>query len=720
MAQTIKIKRSTSTASPSSLQQGELAYSQNSKKLFIGQPGGSTGDILVIGGQYYSDIIDDLVAGSSITITGDVAGTSTFNAGTGVWTVNVAQQADSVDLGTHTTGNYVATIADAGNSNITVANSGAESAAITLDLTSTAVSAGSYGSATAIPNFTVDAKGRLTAAGSSAANFSIDADAGTADTVTLGETITFAGGTALTSTAADNSITFALDNTAVTAGSYGSATAIPTFTVDQQGRLTAAGTASLSTSFTLAADSGTNDTFNNGETLTFAGGTALSSTVADNSITFALDNTAVTAGSYGSATAIPTFTVDAQGRLTAAGTASVATNLSISGDSGTDTIAIATGTLNFAGGTGLTSTVTDDDVSIALDNTAVTAGNYGSATAIPTFTVDAQGRLTAAGTAAATFTLAADSGTNDSVTLGETITISGDTGISTVVSANEISVDLDDTAVTAGSYGSATSVPTFTVDQQGRLTAAGSASISTSFTLAADSGTNDTFNTGETLTIAGGTGVATTVSDNQISVAIGQAVGTTDNVQFNNVQVDGTLTSDDITSTNISVDGNATITGNLTVNGTTTTVNSTTVTLDDPLLTLGGDTAPTADDNLDRGVEFRWHDGTNAKLGFFGYDDSASYFTFIPDATNTSNVMSGTAGAAKFGSLALDTALTVPNGGTGRTTATANGIIYGNGTSALGVTAAGTYDSSNSVGQLLSVNSSGVPTWTNTLDGGTF
>ena len=55
------------------------------------------------------------------------------------------------------------------------------------------------------------------------------------------------------------------------------------------------------------------------------------------------------------------------------------------------------------------------------------------------------------------------------------------------------------------------------------------------------------------------------------------------------------------------MDGNATITGNLTVNGTTTTVNSTTVTLDDPILTLGGDTTPTTDDNLDRGVEFRWH-----------------------------------------------------------------------------------------------------------------
>ena len=89
---------------------------------------------------------------------------------------------------------------------------------------------------------------------------------------------------------------------------------------------------------------------------------------------------------------------------------------------------------------------------------------------------------------------------------------------------------------------------------------------------------------------------------------------------------------------------NLSVVGNLTVNGTTTTVNSTVVSLDDPILTLGGDTAPVSDDNKDRGIEFRWHNGTSAKVGFFGFDDSTGKFTFIPDATNTSEVFSGTKG----------------------------------------------------------------------------
>ena len=94
----------------------------------------------------------------------------------------------------------------------------------------------------------------------------------------------------------------------------------------------------------------------------------------------------------------------------------------------------------------------------------------------------------------------------------------------------------------------------------------------------------------------------------------------------------------------VTTTGNVSVGGNLTVNGTTSTVNSTTVTVDDPIFTLGGDTAPGSDDNKDRGIEFRYHTGSAAKVGFFGFDDSAGKFTFIPDATNSSEVFSGSAG----------------------------------------------------------------------------
>ena len=107
------------------------------------------------------------------------------------------------------------------------------------------------------------------------------------------------------------------------------------------------------------------------------------------------------------------------------------------------------------------------------------------------------------------------------------------------------------------------------------------------------------------------------------------------------------------TTTALTFDGaNVAVAGDLTVNGTTTTVNSTTVTIDDPIFTLGGDSAPGSDDNKDRGIEFRYHTGSAAKVGFFGYDDSASAFTFIADATNNSEVFSGTAGNVVFGNIA--------------------------------------------------------------------
>ena len=93
-----------------------------------------------------------------------------------------------------------------------------------------------------------------------------------------------------------------------------------------------------------------------------------------------------------------------------------------------------------------------------------------------------------------------------------------------------------------------------------------------------------------------------------------------------------------------SIGGTLSVAGDLVISGTTTTVNSTTVTIDDPVFTLGGDGAPTVNDGKDRGIEFRWHNGTSAKTGFFGFDVSTGCFTFIPDAANASEVFSGVVG----------------------------------------------------------------------------
>jgi hypothetical protein len=104
---------------------------------------------------------------------------------------------------------------------------------------------------------------------------------------------------------------------------------------------------------------------------------------------------------------------------------------------------------------------------------------------------------------------------------------------------------------------------------------------------------------------------------------------------------------------NLTVGGNAIIDGNLTVHGTTTTVNSTVVTVDDPILTLGGDTAPTTNDAKDRGVEFRYYSSGAARLGFYGWDESAGRYAFYHAATNASEVFSGTRSGLDVGSIKI-------------------------------------------------------------------
>ena len=108
----------------------------------------------------------------------------------------------------------------------------------------------------------------------------------------------------------------------------------------------------------------------------------------------------------------------------------------------------------------------------------------------------------------------------------------------------------------------------------------------------------------------------------------------------------------DVSTGDATLHNDLTVGGDLVVNGTTTTVNSTVTTIDDPLITLGGDTAPSSNDGKDRGVEFRYYDGS-AKMGFLGFDRSANQFAFLINSTNSSEVHSGTDGALRAGSLNL-------------------------------------------------------------------
>jgi hypothetical protein len=102
-----------------------------------------------------------------------------------------------------------------------------------------------------------------------------------------------------------------------------------------------------------------------------------------------------------------------------------------------------------------------------------------------------------------------------------------------------------------------------------------------------------------------------------------------------------------VASSTTTVAGKLLVGGDLEVTGTTTTVNSTVVEVVDPIMTIG---QSATDDNKDRGIIFKYNDGSS-KVGFMGYDDSASNFTFLTNATNSSEVLSGTIGNIVVGTV---------------------------------------------------------------------
>lgn len=382
---------------------------------------------------------------------------------------------------------------------------------------------------------------------------------------------------------------------------------------------------------------------------------------------------------------------------------------------------------NVLAGTGISVTGQGGETStptINLADTAVTPGTYGGATNVPAITVDAQGRITSASNTAisTSFTVAGDTG-SETINGGDTLTIAGGTGLTSVASGTDtVTLNLDNTAVTPATYGGVASTAVFTVDQQGRLTAASnvtisipSSAINTDIALGTQTSgayvANLIAGTGITISGLGNEGATPTINNGGVTSVAGTAnqiavSGSTGEVTFS-------LPSD------ITTPGSLTVTGDLIVNGTATTINTATVTVEDPLVKFGNANPA---DSLDIGFFGQYTSSGEKFAGLFRDASDSGKFKLFVDLTsdpttnviNTANytmatLVSNLSGGSVTG---LSTAIVVVDGGTGLNTITSNGVIYGQGTSAVAV-ATGTN------GQVLQINSSGVPVF-GVIDGGTY
>jgi len=389
----------------------------------------------------------------------------------------------------------------------------------------------------------------------------------------------------------------------------------------------------------------------------------------------------LSAGSYGSSTAIPVVTVAANGRVTAISTQSISTSFGLSGDSGTTQIDGGE-TLFVVGGAGITSAITANTITLDVDTTVVRSN-----TAITSQTIDG------------------------SVTIAGNLTVQG---TQTTVNTNTLNVaDVKSTGIINNGINLDTHVQGLYNLANTTSTTASNANANTIYTQGVDATQNTNI----------------THADTKAQAAFDKAnnavVASTDFTFGQMVVADGT---DSLKSL---ANASYTLTGSLSASKTITslTVDSygrvTAATGAD--IAIGASAITSGTLSVERGGTGQSSFTTGAILvgngtgGLSTLANSTYTATGSGAANNTISSLTvdsyGRVTAATFSAIS---GLTVGQGGTGRSTFTTNGIIYGNSTDGQLVTAAaGTSDQTWS-NQILTVTNAGVPVWSTALDGGTF
>lgn len=469
--------------------------------------------------------------------------------------------------------------------------------------------------------------------------------------------------------------------------------------------------APASSSFTIAGDTGT-DTFSTGETLTFTGGTGIESAITDNVVTINIDSTVATLTGTQTFTnktlTSPTLTTPALG-TPASGVLTNATGLPIStGVSGLGANVAAF--LATPSSANLASALTDESGSSTV-----------AFTTSPTFVTPTLGAASATSVNKLAITTPATGSTltvadGKTLTASNTLTLTG-TDASSVAFGTGGTVAYTANKLSAFAATSSSELSGVISDETGSGALVFGTSPSFTTGVVSASSTLAVFNTTATTVNAFGASTATSIGAATGTTTINKDLTVSGDVKLGN----NTIKASDGTTAITTSGADVTVAGNLTVNGTSTIVNSTTVSTNDSLFKF-------ADENSANSVDTGFYaeyivSATTKYSGLFNdASDGNKFKLFIDSQTEPTTTVNTGATGYTMGTLVANitggtvsgiTDITVADGGTGVSSFTSNGILYGNGSSAISVTAAGTD------GYFLKSNA-GTPEWSNVVDGGTY